>query len=61
MRLPVLCMPPYLSTDIYRYVWDGRVAAAGHRPVPLRAGRPHLTALRDPEIFPKHQPQPTRP
>jgi len=24
--------PPYLSTDVYRYVWDGRVLGAGINP-----------------------------
>ena len=31
--------PPRLSDDVYRYVWDGQVQAAGHRPVPVRARR----------------------
>ena len=30
---------PYLSTDTYRYIWDGRVQAAGIKPVPLRSFR----------------------
>src|SRR5215472_5572384 len=29
MRLGVLAAPVYLSDDIYRYIWDGRVQAAG--------------------------------
>ena len=44
MRIPVLCAPPYLSTDVYRYVWDGRVIAAGIKPYRVRLsmynGRP---------------------
>src|SRR5215468_5045364 len=32
MRLVVLFAPPYLSSDIYRYIWDGRVLAAGINP-----------------------------
>ena len=31
-RLSLLFFPPYLSDDIYRYVWDGRVQAAGINP-----------------------------
>ena len=27
-RLSILFAPPYLSDDIYRYIWDGRVQAA---------------------------------
>ena len=52
MRLPVICMPPYLSSDVYRYVWDGRVSAAGIDPYRYVPEDPRLTALRDPEIFP---------
>src|ERR1700730_9425884 len=32
LRLPLLFTPPLLSSDIYRYVWDGRVQAAGTNP-----------------------------
>ena len=39
MRLLVIGEDPFLSTDIYRYVWDGRVQARRHQPLPLRAGR----------------------
>jgi hypothetical protein len=52
LRMLVLAMPPYLSTDIYRYVWDGRVIAAGINPYRYIPTDPHLAALRDPEIFP---------
>ena len=32
LRLLLLTAPPILSSDIYRYVWDGRVQAAGINP-----------------------------
>src|SRR5262245_18276567 len=32
MRLGALAAPVYLSDDIYRYIWDGRVQAAGINP-----------------------------
>src|SRR5262249_54575097 len=32
MRLLTLTAPPILSSDIYRYVWDGRVQLAGINP-----------------------------
>ena len=32
--------PSFLSTDLYRYVWDGRVQNAGHQPLPLHPRRP---------------------
>lgn len=53
MRLFVVCAPPYLSTDLYRYIWDGRVLGAGTNPYRYIPTDPHLAALRDPAIFPK--------
>jgi alpha-1,6-mannosyltransferase len=52
MRVAVAVTPPYLSTDVYRYVWDGRVIAAGINPYRYIPADPHLAALRDPAIFP---------
>jgi alpha-1,6-mannosyltransferase len=52
MRLIALFAPPFLSTDIYRYVWDGRVLAAGINPYRYIPTDPHLESLRDPDIFP---------
>ena len=52
MRVAVLVAPPFLSTDIYRYVWDGRVMAAGINPYRYIPADPHLAALRDDAIFP---------
>jgi alpha-1,6-mannosyltransferase len=52
MRLAALVSPPYLSTDIYRYVWDGRVEAAGINPYRYIPTDPHLLPLRDRRIFP---------
>jgi alpha-1,6-mannosyltransferase len=51
MRIPVACAPPYLSTDIYRYIWDGRVTAAGINPYRYVPADPRLEKLRDPDIF----------
>ena len=53
MRLAVLLAPPYLSDDINRYVWDGRVEAAGINPYRYVPADAHLAALRDETIFPK--------
>jgi alpha-1,6-mannosyltransferase len=52
MRLAVLLAPPYLSDDINRYVWDGRVEGAGINPYRYVPADPHLAALRDETIFP---------
>ncbi|HTH96902.1 MAG TPA: hypothetical protein VL574_05750, partial [Stellaceae bacterium] len=51
MRLVLLPAPP-LSTDIYRYIWDGRVQAAGINPYRYIPDDPALTALRDKTIWP---------
>jgi alpha-1,6-mannosyltransferase len=52
MRLALLLAPPYLSDDINRYVWDGRVEAAGINPYRYIPADPRLAALRDERIFP---------
>jgi len=53
LRLGVLFGPPILSTDIYRYVWDGRVQAAGNNPYVYVPSDPALTALRDDMVYPR--------
>ncbi|HEX8143004.1 MAG TPA: glycosyltransferase 87 family protein [Pyrinomonadaceae bacterium] len=52
-RLSVLYTPPFLSDDIYRYVWDGRVQAAGINPYRYVPADEHLKPLRDDAIYPK--------
>ena len=52
-RLSILFSPPYLSDDIYRYVWDGRVQAAGINPYRHIPADPSLAQLRDDKIYPK--------
>ncbi|MGI4938955.1 MAG: hypothetical protein ACRYHQ_00050 [Janthinobacterium lividum] len=47
MRLLTFASPPLLSTDIYRYVWDGRVQAAGINPYLYLPAAPELRGLRD--------------
>jgi alpha-1,6-mannosyltransferase len=51
-RLVCLFSPPFLSTDIFRYVWDGRVQAAGINPYRYIPADPHLAFLRDLDIYP---------
>jgi hypothetical protein len=53
MRIPQLLLEPYLSDDIYRYIWDGRVQGAGINPYRYIPAAPELAGLRDAEIFPK--------
>jgi alpha-1,6-mannosyltransferase len=45
-------MPPTLSDDMYRYVWDGRVQAQGISPYQFPPNAPELSQLRDSEIYP---------
>jgi alpha-1,6-mannosyltransferase len=52
MRLPVVLAPPFLSSDVYRYVWDGRVQLSGINPYRFVPADPALQALRDDAIFP---------
>jgi hypothetical protein len=52
-RLSILFAPPYLSDDIYRYVWDGRVQAAGINPFRYIPAAPEVVQLRDDTIYPK--------
>jgi hypothetical protein len=53
LRLAILFAPPYLSNDIYRYVWDGRVQAAGINPYRFVPADPALRSLRDGDIYPQ--------
>ena len=52
-RLGILFAPPYLSDDIYRYIWDGRVQSAGINPYRYVPSAPELAQLRDEQIYPK--------
>jgi alpha-1,6-mannosyltransferase len=52
LRAYVLLFDPILSSDIYRYVWDGRVQAAGINPYRYFPADQALALLRDGTIFP---------
>jgi alpha-1,6-mannosyltransferase len=52
LRLVLLLLDPLLSTDIYRYVWDGKVQAAGINPYRYFPADAALAALRDGAIYP---------
>jgi alpha-1,6-mannosyltransferase len=43
---------PFLSSDVYRYVWDGHVQEAGINPYRYAPGDPELAGLRDAAVFP---------
>jgi hypothetical protein len=51
-RLIAVFAPPFLSTDIYRYVWDGLVQGAGINPFRYIPADSHLSFLRDANIYP---------
>jgi alpha-1,6-mannosyltransferase len=44
--------PPRLSTDIYRYIWDGRLQGVGINPYLFVPVDPRLAGLRDDSIYP---------
>jgi hypothetical protein len=52
LALAGLAGPPRTSDDMYRYVWDGRVQAAGISPYDYPPNARELAALRDPWLFP---------
>ncbi len=52
LRAMVVTINP-VSSDINRYVWDGRVQAAGINPYRYIPADPALASLRDEEIYPE--------
>src|SRR5712672_275323 len=52
LRAYMLLFDPFLSSDIYRYVWDGRVQAASINPYRYFPAHEALAFLRDGTIFP---------
>ena len=52
LRLMVVVFPPFLSNDMYRYIWDGWVQAARINPYSYIPSDPHLAFLHDATVFP---------
>lgn len=52
-RLVLVFVEPVLSDDIFRYVWDGRVAHAGINPYVHAPASEALAHLRDAALWPK--------
>lgn len=52
LQLVTFIAPPFLSTDLYRYVWDGRMQEAGMNPYRYKPADPALVSFRDRVIFP---------
>ena len=52
-RLPLIPQTPVLSSDLYRYLWDGKVQVSGEmNPYLYPPGNKRLTFLRDERIYP---------
>ncbi len=52
VQLPGVLVPPRTSSDVYRYVWDGRVQLSGTSPYRYAPLDDRLAGLRDPVLFP---------
>ncbi len=59
-RVAVLPTPVVLSSDVHRYLWDGRVQRAGISPYRYPPAAPELAHLRDEAIYPSIN-RPTKP
>ncbi len=59
-RVPLLVLPPRLSTDVYRYIWDGRVQRLGYDPYVLEPRDPaHRGLHTDETLLMNHPDVPT--
>ena len=56
VQLAALSAGPQGSDDLYRYIWDGRVQAAGIDPYQYAPAAPQLASLRDPFLWAAHAP-----
>ena len=54
VQLAALSAAPQTSDDLYRYIWDGRVQAAGIDPYAYSPAAPQLVFLRDSFLWPHH-------
>ena len=51
IQVVAMSAPPQSSDDMYRYMWDGRVQAAGIDPYAYVPSAPQLAHLRDPFLW----------
>ena len=56
-RVPLLLNPPTLSTDVYRYVWDGRIQRLGYDPYIVVPGNSALRHLHTAETLRMNHPE----
>ncbi len=52
-RITMLITEPSLSDDVYRYIWDGKVASHGINPFQHPPNADTLQTLRDSQYYPK--------
>ncbi|MBX2821087.1 MAG: class I SAM-dependent methyltransferase [Rhodothermaceae bacterium] len=52
LRIGFSYIPPILSDDAYRYVWDGVLTAQGENPFEYKPSDPVLTEMQDDPIYP---------
>jgi alpha-1,6-mannosyltransferase len=52
-RLTVLPSEPHQSEDVYRYLWDARVASSGISPFRYAPEAPEIEKLRDGNLYPR--------
>jgi alpha-1,6-mannosyltransferase len=55
-RVPLLLNPPTLSTDVYRYVWDGRIQRLGYDPYIVVPGNSEFRQLHTAETLRMNHP-----
>ncbi len=51
-RVTTLLSPPYQSEDVYRYIWDARIAAMGINPYEYAPNAAELEMARDDHVYP---------
>ncbi len=51
IQIVAMSVPPQSSDDMYRYMWDGRVQAAGIDPYAYVPSAPQLAHMRDPFLW----------
>jgi hypothetical protein len=51
-RVTALLSPPHQSEDVYRYIWDARMASMGINPYSHPPNAPELESVRDDVVYP---------
>ena len=51
-RVTTLLSPPHQSEDVYRYIWDARMASVGINPYEYPPNAPELEKIRDDRVYP---------